>query len=79
MLGLLHTAKLPAPAAHVQTLYTRGASHDGICPHIWSINLGLEVKQSTVGVVSLIMLPPFLLPPMSLYGLQRFFTRWQCL
>ena len=44
-----------------------------------NIKLGLEVKQSTVGVVSLIMLHPFLLPSMSLDGLQRFFTCWQCL
>lgn len=63
----------PAPAAHVQTLYTRGATRDSICLHIWSINLGLEVKQSTVGVLSLIMLPPVLLPSMSVRGLQRFF------
>ena len=40
---------------HLQHM-CRGATHDGSCPHIWSIILGLEVKQSTVGVVSLIML-----------------------
>lgn len=61
---------------HLQHMCRRcvlgGATRDSICLRIYSINLGLEVKQSTVGFVSLIMLFLFLLPSMSLYGLQRF-------